>query len=322
MGNRLEEAANQYRKKGYSIVFINSVKKAIHKWKQHNRLVISENKLHRMLALPECFGIAVICGCISGNLEVIDIDEKNNRNGKAILDRFLCSLDRYSPELVAKLVIARTKNYGFHLMYKSKDVQSSTILARRLETNKGLCIEKRKLKTLVESIGNESYIIVEPTPGYSFVQHDLMNVPNISERDRLEIWRIARSFNEYKAPSKISACKLRGRQYNIESPCDDYNLRGDILGLLQKHGWVIVKTEKERTFLRRPGDTDHLTSGDFHHKLGLFTVMTTNSEFKRKKGYKPYAVFAILECNGNFQLAARMLVEQGYGVAYKARIKS
>ncbi len=72
-----------------------------------------------------------------------------------------------------------------------------------------------------------------------------------------------------------------------------------------------------RTFLRRPGETDHDTSADFNHELCLFGVMTTSTVFKRKIGYRPCAVYAILECNGDFRLAARTLLAKGYGVPYK-----
>ena len=103
------------------------------------------------------------------------------------------------------------------------------------------------------------------------------------------------------------------------SPFSDYDQRGDVLQLLKRHGWKIVKSTVEKTYLQRPGDTEHFTSGDYNHKLGLFGVFSTSTEFEVGKGYRPYAVYTILECEGNFRLAAKRLLKEGYGIPYKDR---
>ncbi|GEP97676.1 hypothetical protein CCY01nite_39360 [Chitinophaga cymbidii] len=129
---------------------------------------------------------------------------------------------------------------------------------------------------------------------------------------------IAKSFNTVATPSpskKIAS----GHKIDRNSPFNDYNNRGDIIALLEKYGWRVVKTSSLKTYFRRPGYTEHETSGDFHHGLGLFSVFTTSTEFIPCTGYRPYAVYAILECGGNFKLAAKRLLEEGYGVPYKSR---
>ncbi len=45
--------------------------------------------------------------------------------------------------------------------------------------------------------------------------------------------------------------------------------------------------------------------------------MTASTVYKRRIGYSPCAVYAILECNGDFRLAARPFLAKGYGVPYK-----
>ena len=63
----------------------------------------------------------------------------------------------------------------------------------------------------------------------------------------------------------------------------------------------------------RPGKSDAVTSGNYDHSLKLFSVFTTSTEFEPNKGYKPYAVFAYLECNKDFSDASHKLFDMGFG---------
>ncbi|MCZ7635710.1 MAG: hypothetical protein M5U12_06510 [Verrucomicrobia bacterium] len=46
---------------------------------------------------------------------------------------------------------------------------------------------------------------------------------------------------------------------------------------------------------------------------GRFWVFTTSTAFEAQHVYRPWHVFAVLECGGDFTAAARRLVELGYG---------
>jgi hypothetical protein len=138
------------------------------------------------------------------------------------------------------------------------------------------------------------------------------------ERDVL--FAIARSFNTYIEIEYARNSRTGFPGGRLGSPLDDYNRRGNVIELLKKHGWIVVRENNEQTVFRRPGLTDHHTSGDFHHGLNLFCVFTTSTDFKPKTGYNPSAVYAILECNGNFSLAAKKLLDEGYGISYRKMI--
>jgi hypothetical protein len=191
-----------------------------------------------------------------------------------------------------------------------------THLARRPCTENEIAKNpEQKIKVLIETKAEAGYIIVYPTPGYHFIQHDLEKVPVILPSERNSLLEIAKTFNIYDEPQPI--IKSGNIDYGKASPFKDYNARGDIIALLESHGWKVVKRRGMKTYFRRPGDTDHETSGDFHHGLGLFGVFTTSTDFIPKKGYSPAAVYAILECHGDFKLAAKRLVEEGYGIPYR-----
>jgi hypothetical protein len=82
---------------------------------------------------------------------------------------------------------------------------------------------------------------------------------------------------------------------------------------LEKHGWTIVKHTNNKVIFKRPGNTDSKTSGDYSYEHNLFTVFTTSSIFEPLKGYKPAAVYTMLEHNGDFKAGAKSLADKGYG---------
>jgi hypothetical protein len=63
------------------------------------------------------------------------------------------------------------------------------------------------------------------------------------------------------------------------------------------------------------------TSGNFDHEKNWFSVFTTSTEFEPERAYLPYAVYAILECSGDYSLASKKLYESGYGERQEALTK-
>jgi hypothetical protein len=130
---------------------------------------------------------------------------------------------------------------------------------------------------------------------------------------------IARTFNQYQLKCRQNPF-VASPLIDSQSPFADFNARGNVIELLERHGWQVIRRTSLRTYLRRPGNTTHDTSGDYNHQLGLFGVFSTSTEFETGKGYKPYAVYAILECGGDFRKAAKKLLHDGYGTPYSSRI--
>ena len=47
-------------------------------------------------------------------------------------------------------------------------------------------------------------------------------------------------------------------------------------------------------------------------------MFTTSSQFEPNKGYSPYAVYTLLEHNGNYSESAKQLIKDGFGDAAKS----
>lgn len=310
--NKLMDTAIQYLEMGFSVIATDMFKQSVVKWKNFQDKAASANQLLNMFTHPDAHGIAIIAGRVSGNLEIIDIDAKYDIKGK-LLERLCDAIKTSHAKLVKSLVVAQSCSGGYHLYYRCHEIEPNQLLARRLVTEEEKARNpKEKVKVLIETRGQGGYIIVPPTPGYRFLQHDFTRIPVITPAQRNCILHAARSFNQYKEklvtrqPPKI---KPAGEL----SPLDDYNIRGDIIALLQKHGWIVVRQNEKRTWFKRPGETDKRSSGDYNHEMGLFSVFSTSTEFEPGRGYRPYAVYAVLECGGDFREAANRLAKEGYG---------
>lgn len=308
----LHDCAVEYVGLGLSVIATSKNKRAACEWKQFQVRFPSEDELTGMFSLAWTSGLAIITGRVSGGLEVIDIDTKYDLTG-TLYEDIRDKIKMVAPELWSALVIVRTRSGGYHLIYRCTHVEKSQKLAGRASTERELSKDPQdKVKVLVETRGESAFFVAYPTPGYQFLQHSLARIPAISLHERRLLIDIAMSFNQ------VERKKIERRQHHQSpvrgfTPLNDFNQRGDVIALLEKHGWVIVGSKGDKTHFLRPGNTDKDSSGNYDHALGLFSVFTSSSVFESETGYRPSAVFAMLECNGDFKVAAKRLYEMGFG---------
>lgn len=257
--------------------------------------------------LEKAEGVAVVCGKVSGNLECIDVDAKYDVAGMAT------EFFKLIGDLGKKLVVQSTQNKGYHLIYRCEEpVGPNVKLSMRLPQTG----EKNKFVTVIETRGEGGYFLIDPTPGYKITRGSLLNLPVLTSEERDFLFTSARSLNEYFVEHTPPGPK-KELDRMVKSPFDDFNARGDVIGLLVRYGWEYVEMRASRHLLRRPGASSR-SSGNWNEELGWFSVFSTNTEFEVEKAYRPYAVYAILECGGDFGLAAKKLLEEGYGERYSS----
>lgn len=294
-----------YLTQGINVIAVNDKKQAIFPWKPYQSKQITEAEVQAQVSHPNAKGLAVVCGSVSGGLEVIDFDLKY-----ATWDVYKAVKELIPFSIYKKIHIVRTKSHGYHWYYRCEVIDGNQKLASRLPTP----VEAKsnphiKNYCIIETRGEGGYVVAPPTEGYS-IEQDGINVITSDERDAL--MEVLRSFNEVVEEVHIEAHNRPDAKVFSVSPFDDFNKRGDVSDILLKHGWTIVRHTAEKVYYLRPGGTS-VHSGDYHYELGLFTVFSTNTPFTPQKGYKPAAVYAILEHNGDFKAAARALINEGYG---------
>lgn len=287
--------------------------------------------------LSGCYGVGLVCGLPSGNVECIDIDQKYSLDGKLYED-YKRLVHEMNPTLLKKIVVQKTKNGGYHFIYRCAIIEGNLKLANRHTTNeekeetykltyenevkKSVDDDKAKkvaeksstndkVRVLIETRGIGGQFVCHPTQGYEFIHGDLYSISEITIDERETLHNIARQFNQVL--DEVVIPKREFKKTSGLSPFDDYNERGDVVKLLEDYGWKVVAQKGSKTVFLRPGQTSSASSGNFDHDKKWFSVFTTSTEFEPETAYLPYAVFAMLECNNDFSEAARKLNELGFG---------
>ncbi len=241
------------------------------------------------------------------DVEGIDIDEKYNVDDLPLFDRFADLVAAVAPGLLNRLLWERTPTGGWHLVWRCDEIEGNQKLATRPPTNEELRVNPRAtFTTLIETRGKGGQFQVAPSPGYELVQGDWTNLPIITPAERRILLDCARALSQSDVRSQeyINAPGDRaGDRYNDTRP-------GEALRLLEGAGWRIVYKRGDVAYLRRPGKKEGISATYGHvgpHILYVFS--SSASPFEMMQSYKPFAVFALLEHNGDYKAAARALYE-------------
>ena len=286
-------SALAYRESGLSVLPAKRLAKrpSLPGWKNFQLRIPQERQVVEWFSKPED-AICVVTGQVSGNLEMLDFD----RGG----DRFEAWKEQIPPELLARLVIESSQSGGKHVIYRcSEPINGNMKLAMGFRDG--------AMVTLIETRGEGGLFLCAPTLGYSLEQGSLTEIPVLTPQEREILLETAWSLNEYLPTADVPA----DSQFVPENrPGDDFNNRGDIRALLIKHGWTLVK-KAENELWRRPGKANGWSAS---LKDKSFYVFSGNAApLEPNRAYSPFAVYAWLEYGGDFEMAARVLRQQGYG---------
>ncbi len=193
--------------------------------------------------------IAIIGVVVSGNLEILDFDFKAEA-----LAQWYTIVNEQAPGLFQKLVFENSPR-GAHVIYRAAiPVPGNTKLARRSIEVKGPGDHEYKEKTLraqqiggkwvivpelIETRGEGGYCLVCPSKGYTMRQGDLCRTPTISAEEREILIGAARECNEFLPEKEIQKGYSPPKQERGDLlPGQDFDSRGDVRGILEKHGWT------------------------------------------------------------------------------------
>jgi len=300
----LLNSAKNYISKGLSVISTDNTKRSLFPWKKFQTTIATQDELTKMFSHNKCQGIAVICGAVSGNLEVIDVDCKYGVNWMEYAEE----IRKSNPRLFNRLYIVKTKSNGYHIYYKCEFIEGNQKLANRPATEEELNNNPNVREcVLIETRGEGGYVIAPPSDGYTIIQGQ--DIPIISLNDREVLLTCARSFNQVIEEVKMPVSN-EAITYGLK-PWEDYNNRADFDKLITKHGWANVGRSGDRVFYKRPG-ANSSTSANFHISKNIFYVFSTSTQFENK-GYTPFAVFCILECANDYKVATKKALDLGYG---------
>lgn len=350
----IAEAARIWAEKGFSVVPIRAdgTKRPAVEWKQFQDQRAASEMLDYwfITTAGRNFGIAVICGKVSGNLEMTELE------GRATSEEILEQLFDYFgtrlgqgqvPEWFDQLwvdgYVEVTPSGGLHLLYRIADheVPGNTKIARRLATADELAERPDdKIKVLAETRGEGGYVIVAPTAGtvhptglpWEVQAGQIGVVPTITWEQRNLLHEALRTVLD-EMPKEEPRERPRPLEYSVTGsvvsrPGDDYNERAEWADILEPAGWTVHHTDGpgRTVYWTRPGKPwakgHSATTG--HAGTGVsdrLYVMSSATEFHTDEPMSKFYVYAHYNHNGDLAAATRELARQGYGSAAPKFVK-
>lgn len=253
-------------------------------------------------AFDRCDAIAVVCGAVSGNVEVIDFDAQ-----AVDFDDWcqrVAELDANAAQTLFSCVLETTQSGGKHLAYRCETpVDGSLKLTTRAVDGAA--------KTTIETRGEGGIVIVAPTSGYAVVRGDWTALPVVSAATRRVFLDAARSLSETpKEPPKTPNVAPRAIVDNGDSIADWMRTRGIIPRLLSANGWRYVETRGDNEYWRRPGKNDGVSGTLNLEKLCFYVFSSNAAPLEPNRAYSALQLAATFEFNGDEKAAARHYLDE------------
>lgn len=310
---RALELANQ----GISVVPVatdGSKRPGIASWKEFQERRPTTDELMRWFSAAE--GVGVICGKVSGNLEMLELE------GRAVADKLHIEIKELAInsglghiwDRINDGYVEMTPSGGLHWLYRiDGEVPGNTKLARRPGENGGIDV-------LAETRGEGGFVIVAPTNGtchpsggkWVMLTGGPATIATLTVAERDQLHSLFATFDAIPKTEHITE-DLKPKGEGL-TPGDDYNAKVTWDQILEPLGWTKVHTNKGGvTSWRRPGKSEGISATTNHAGTDKFYVFSSSTQFEPERSYSKFAVYAIVEHAGNFSSAAKALRDEGYG---------
>ena len=324
--------AQEYLTSGLSLFPIRSdgTKQPAVKWKPFQTQLPTERDLFYWYEMrqSEKLGIAIVCGAISQNLEVVDFD-----NAK-IFEEWKLAIMKLNPDLLEKLVIVRTPRPGIHVFYRCCTIGRNEKLA-------WVKADDGKSTIAIETRGEGGYVLAAGSPRechptgkrYRVISvRPLTKIRRITSLERDLILATARSLGS-GGPATKSAQARSKRSTEIGTPfvpaAPSSDRPGDLYAaatpwekILRPHGWAVECSLPDGTVhWTRPGKDTGTSATTNHNGRDLLHVFSSNAEpFEPNCGYSKFRAYALLGHDGDYGAAASELATQGYCAPKRKRV--
>ena len=285
MTEKLLEAARQLYATGIVVLpALKAQKRPVGAWKKWTKTAPSFDEVFRPGLKFDA--ICVVCGAVSGGLEIIDFDQK------------AAKFDEWSKLVgdVSKFAVETTQSGGKHLAFRSDCCAGNQKLANNAS---GVTVETR---------GEGGICLIAPTDGYKLVGGDWLNVPTLDASERDSLLNAARSLNEVTLTTSASRPQVPPTPTSGETTADFLRANPQIVrDALTRSGWKFLRVEGDYEYWQRPNQqVDGKPGGSFCHSTGNFHCFSSNaSPLTVEKNYTPLQLVATLEYRGDVSAASR-----------------
>lgn len=305
------QVAQKAIKKGISVIPVKadgSKAPALPSWVEYqNNLATGQELASWFNNQPR--GLAVIGGAVSGNLEILDFDEKE------YFDKFVEAAKNTDLWGLVSWVINGYMEYtpnGVHLIYRcEKPVQGNLKLASFIDAN-------GEKKTAIETRGKGGYAIIAPSNGrvhqsgkpYAMQSGSIETIVTLTADERDNILNLARSLTEISEKVsevwKFDASKTIGGR-----PGDEFAEKVSWEEILT--GWKKAGYSNGVTYWTRPGKSSGISASTGYAGTDYLYCFTTSTDLENNRAYSKFSAYATLEHGGDFNEAAKALKNRGFG---------
>lgn len=327
-------AARIWLEAGCSVVPAQHGKRPLGEWKQYMTERPTLGQLSSWYSTNTTLGVGLICGKVSGNLEMLELEGRATTS--QCLDKVAAACAQREIEwlwsfLLNEGYVEATPSGGLHLLYRIMDhpVPPNSKVARRLATPEELAAKPDdKIKTLSETRGEGGFVVVAPSDGihpeggsWSVLTGQLGRIPMVAWKHRCLLHEAIKAALDEMPPEQQwerPAAPANLLPLDSSRPGDDFQQRVTWAEILEPHGWRVHHQTVAETFWTRPGkkrvDGWSATTGLMGTgRDDRLYVWSSSTPFDPERPYNKFAAYALLEHNGDFAAAARELRRRGFG---------
>lgn len=337
---------------GCSVIPIRAdgTKSPVMPWKQYQQRLPTEQEVHTWWEqqYPRS-GVALICGQVSGNLEMLELE------GRASSPELIARIRQYCTtndiEGVWLLLLGEegytefTPSGGLHIIYRIEDhpVPGNEKIATRPANTDEITAQERDIQSrqtdwtpvrvLAETRGDGGYVVVAPTGGQCHKSGNpwktRTGVPGQfititwEERTRLhaalrQALHVPVSRELVIQPERIPPPRPERPLGAPPSVAEDFNGRSSWSDTwFTEQGWQVHHTEGSEIFWTRPGkdlsDGHSASTGYRDGEQDCLYVWSTSTSLPSQVPLTKFMVFAHYRFNDDRSAAARALRREGYG---------
>ena len=281
---------------GFSIIPVDENKTPLGAWKKYQTEARTKDEIDSLTS--------PLYGLITGynDLEVIDIDLKvfsTLQEQNDFWNEYLSFLKDNIDDFDKKFSIYKTKNQGYHILYRCKNIAGNTKIAR-LQGHKEAVIESRGKYGMVVIYENKISKL-----SYSEIQL-------ITDRDREIAWSISKTYNHIDE-IEIEKPKLKEKTFDaaIIKPWDDYNEKTSIFDIVGDDVKV-VRNLGDKYIVKRVG-SENPTSGSIFKSNGCMYLFSTGTIYPHEKLITPFIAYTFKFHHGNYSESASEIYKLGFG---------
>lgn len=294
---------NRLLDEGFSVLFADDAKRPIGSWKTLQQVAYTKDQLEQAYTNPK----NALAGIITGynNLEVIDIDLKvfsSLQEQNEFWNEYLQFLKDNIDDFDKKFVIYKTKNKGYHILYRCQKLAGNCKIAK----------VKDHKEAVIESRGIGGYVVVYENNISKLTYTDIQE---ITEEDRDILWSVSKTYNYIEETKPLEP---KSEVLNEVTPWEAYNAKHSIFDVIGLDFKIVADLKDKYIIKRYGGDSPH--SGYVYKDKNCMYLFSTATIYPHEKLISPFSAYTFKEHNGDFKASASKLYHDGYGTRRKSEI--